>query len=134
MFSFTVYQRNIPLIQRNCFSACIVKFINFFFLLQSYRFWKKQLSLCLFFWKFWRHEISHPENSFFESKKYFFDIQWRKFFFWIKESSLDLLLKENFFNQQNFLQFKEILSLTVYQRNVSLIKKKCFLGVFLHIL
>ena len=33
-----------------------------------------------------------------------------------------------FLNQQNFLQFKEIFSFTVHQRNVSLIKKKLFSG------
>ena len=32
-------------------------------------------------------------------------------------------------NQQNFLQFKIFFSLTVYQRNVSLIQKNCFMGV-----
>ena len=32
-------------------------------------------------------------------------------------------------NQQNFLQFKEIFSLTVYQINVYLIQRNRFLGV-----
>ena len=37
--------------------------------------------------------------------------------------------KTIFLNQKNFFQFKEIFSLTVYQRNVSLIQRNCFLGV-----
>ena len=37
-------------------------------------------------------------------------------------------LKNIFFNQENFLQFKEIISLNLYQRNVSLIQRNCFLG------
>ena len=43
-------------------------------------------------------KFQHPENSFFESKKHFFDIRWRK----------------------KFLDSKEIFALTVYQINVSL--------------
>ena len=41
----------------------------------------------------------------------------------IQRNTIDLFtLKKIFLNQQNFLQFKEIFSLTVYQIN-------CFLGV-----
>ena len=36
--------------------------------------------------------------------------------------------KEHFFESKNFLQLKEIFSLTVYQRNVSLIQRNYFLG------
>ena len=43
----------------------------------------------------------------------------RKNFLWSKEIDL-FILKKVFLNQQNFPQFKEIFSLTVYQRNVSL--------------
>ena len=73
------------------------------------------------------------ENSFFGSKKHFFDIQSKKKFLWIKVSFVNLnkfslfqrnrfvTLKKIFLNQQNFLQFGEIFSLTVHQRNVSFI-------------
>ena len=37
-------------------------------------------------------------------------------------------MKTIFLNQQNFLQFKEIFSLTECQRNVSLIQRNFFLG------
>ena len=51
----------------------------------------------------------------------------QKKFFWFKE--IDFFgLKKFFWNQRNFLQFKEIFSLTVYQRNISLIQRNCFLG------
>ena len=77
----------------------------------------------------------HWENS-------FFDIRSMKKYLWIKESfvnskkislvkEIDLFtLKKMFLNQQNFLQFKEIFSLTLYQRNVSLIQRNCFLDEF----
>ena len=97
----------------------------------------------LFFW-FWVCDegnfIQHWENSFFDSKKHFFDIRSKNKFLWIKESfvnskkllsskEIDLFtLKKIFLNQQNFFQFKDIFSLTVYQRTVSLIHRNCFLG------
>ena len=50
----------------------------------------------------------------------------------LRSNKIDLFaLKNNFLNQQNFLQFKELFSLIVYQRNVSLIQRNCFLGKIL---
>ena len=49
-------------------------------------------------------------------------------FLWSKEIDL-FTLKKIYFNQQNFLQFKDIFSLSVFQRNVSLIQRNCFLGI-----
>ena len=64
-------------------------------------------------------------------RKHFFELKKvlliQKKFLWSKEIVL-FTLKKMFLNQQNFLQFKEIFSFTVYQRNVSLIQKNCFLG------
>ena len=37
--------------------------------------------------------------------------------------------KGNFFESTKLSQFKEIFSLTVYQRNVSLIQRNCFMSV-----
>ena len=54
-------------------------------------------------------------------------------FLWSIEIDL-FKLKEICLNQQNFLQFKEILSLTVYQRNVSLIQRNSFLSVIVNVL
>ena len=47
----------------------------------------------------------------------------QKKFLWSKEIDLSTL-KKNFLNQQNFLQFKEIFSLTVYQRLAEQIRAK----------
>ena len=69
--------------------------------------------------------IYGQRKNFFELKK-FLVIQ--KKFLWSKEIDL-FRLKNIFLNQPNFLQFKEIYSLTVYQRNVSLTQWNCFLGV-----
>ena len=51
----------------------------------------------------------------------------QKFFLWFNEIDL-FTLKKMFWNQQIFLHFEEMFSLTVYQRNVSLIQRNCFLG------
>ena len=64
-------------------------------------------------------------KNFFELKKVFL-IQ--KFFLWSKEIDL-FVLKTFFLKRQIFLHFKEIFSLTVYQRNVSLIQRNYFPGV-----
>ena len=48
----------------------------------------------------------------------------------LSSKEIDLfILKKIFLNHQNFLQFKETFSLTLYQRNVSLIQRNSFLGV-----
>ena len=76
----------------------------------------------------------HWENRFFESEKHFFDIRSKnvlliqKNFLWSREIDL-FTLKKMFLDQQNFLQFKDIFFLTVYQINVSLIQRNYFLGV-----
>ena len=64
-------------------------------------------------------------KNFFELKKV---LLIKKKFLWSKEIDL-FTLKKIFLNQQNIFQFKEIFSLTVYQRNVSVIQRNCFLGV-----
>ena len=64
-------------------------------------------------------------KNFFELKKFFL-IQ--KIFLRSKEIDL-FTLKNISFDQQKFLQFKEIFPLIVYRRNVSLIQRNCFLGV-----
>ena len=68
--------------------------------------------------------IYGQRKHFFESKKVLL-IQTK---FWSQEIDM-FTLKKIFLNQQNFLQFKEIFSLTLNQRNVSLIQRNCFLGV-----
>ena len=95
-------------------------------------FWPTSVSFSLFFSK-----ILHWENSFFDmrSKQKFLStkdsfVKPKKFSF-IQGKNL-FTLKKFFLNQGNFLQFKETFSLTIYQRNVSLIQRNCFLGVIVN--
>ena len=69
--------------------------------------------------------IYGQRKNFFELKQVFLI---KKNCLWSKEIDL-FTLKKQILNQQNFLQWKEIFSLTVYQRNVSLIQRNCFPGV-----
>ena len=109
------------------------KNINFISLIRIKKTFRTNINLFHF-------KKSHWENSFFDSKKHFFDIYGeRKNFFRVKKvflikkkclwsKEIDLFtLKKMFLSQQNFLQFKEIFSFTVYQRNVSLNRRNCFL-------
>ena len=69
----------------------------------------------------------------FDQRKNFFELKKvlliQKNVLWSKEIDL-FTFKKIFLNQQNFLQFEEIFSLTAYERNVSLIQRNCFLGVY----
>ena len=69
--------------------------------------------------------ICGQRKRFFELKKV---LLIQKNLLWSKEIDL-FTLKNIFLNQQNFFQFKEMFSLTLYQRNVSLIQRNYFLGV-----
>ena len=66
--------------------------------------------------------IYGERENFFELKKV---LLIQKFFFLSKEIDL-FTWKKIFLNQQNFLQFKEIFSLSVYQKNVSGSKETVF--------
>ena len=68
--------------------------------------------------------IYGTRKNLFELKKAFLI---KKKILWFKGID-SFILKKIFFNQQNFLEFKEIFSLTVYKRNVSLKQRNCFLG------
>ena len=115
IFVWPYIQRNVTLIQRNCFLDVNHQIFG------SITHTEKTVSL-----------NQRVISLIYGQRKHFFDLKKvlliQKNCLWSKEIDW-FTLKNIFWNLQNFLQFQEIFSLTVYQRNVSLIQRDCFLDV-----